>query len=92
MLRLTSRPKKIIAKEMLSISKEGLSSYDYSCLVQDNTISNDKDFHSFLTTMDTKDKAIVFICSMKSKHRQLLDAIEILSKETPKYFFVLPKD
>ncbi len=61
-------------------------------IVQDNTISNDKDFHSFLTTMDTKDKAIVFICSMKSKHRQLLDAIEILSKETPKDFFVLPKD
>ena len=40
MLRLTSRPKKIIAKEMLFISKEGLSSYDYSCLVQDNTVMN----------------------------------------------------
>ncbi|MGI5870358.1 MAG: hypothetical protein ACOX9C_13070 [Kiritimatiellia bacterium] len=61
-------------------------------IVQDKTFSSDKDFHKFLAAMDTKDKAIVFICSMKSKHGQLLDVIEILSRETPKDFFVLSKD
>lgn len=40
MVSLTSRPGKVIVKELLWISKAGLSAYDYRELVKDNTIIN----------------------------------------------------
>ena len=38
MIKLTSRPEKIIAREMLYITKAGLSDYDYRALVNDNML------------------------------------------------------